>query len=84
MSLYFASQHSLSLTQCLELLHQHVGELHAVFEGDEAVETLALYFVGSAHHSGFCHGRMLHQSRLYLCRAHQVAWRAAKTHKDII
>jgi len=73
-----------SLTQSLELLHQLVVELPAVFEGDEAVQTLALHLVRPTHYRSLRQGRVLRQSSLHLRCAHQVAWKTHNNRKVIM
>lgn len=71
------------LTQSLELIHQRVTELPAVFEGDKAVEGLSLHLVRSTHHRSLRHSRVLRQGCLNLRCAHQVAWGREKICKAI-
>lgn len=62
-------------TLFLELICEVLGELVALSQGHKAVEALALEGVGVADHGGLGHGRVLHQGRLHLRRAQQVAWK---------
>lgn len=72
-----------SLTHFPELLHQCVVELPAVFEGDKAVETLALHLVRPTHRCSLRHSWVLCQSRLHLRCAHQVAWETPKEKPEV-
>lgn len=70
-----APQHLAAATLSFELIWEVLGELVALSQGHKAVEALALQGVGVAHHGSLSHRRVLHQGRLHLCCAQQVAWK---------
>lgn len=70
-----APQYLAVATLFFELICEVLGELVSLSQGHKAVEALALQGVGVADHCGLSHRPMLHQGRLHLRCAQQVAWK---------